>query len=219
MSKISGFRKLTKREDIQLSKFNKLTYSEKEKIRLGDPNKYQSLISLVEQHNENQVIISHKQYRKSIDNYNHNIVKSINPIFFITIKYIDGAAIDVNRVGKAFENIKYELTRSNNYKFIHYIEKGKDGTYHSHIFISGIKGKHKNLQLKHLEATIKNYQRLNKFSISNADSSIDVRLFNDEIFNHDNKFTTKSRSNYCTKQVTKQYLSLDIQNSDINYAN
>jgi hypothetical protein len=211
---ITGTKLLSHREQNQLKKFNNLSYSDKQQLKYSNPEKYLKCIQLIEQQHENQKIISHHQYRKSASIYNKKIVESINPAFFITIKYIDSIATSHERVVKLFEGIKYHITKDKPCKLIHYIEKGQDNSYHSHIFVSSLKHKQKPKQLKWLHDKFNEFIAVNKFSIATGsmdNPSVLLELFDEEILNK----PKSSRNHYVSKQNTRQYLSIDITNSDI----
>jgi hypothetical protein len=207
---ITGYRKLTLAENRNLSKFNSLNYEQKDKLKNNNYEKYQYLISLKEQSLENGIIISHNNYRKENLKYNKQIVESINPAFFITLKYIDSVATSNDKVASIFESIKYEIKRIKQYKFIHYIEQGDSGSFHSHIFVSTIKNKQKESQILWLKNQLIEYQKLNKFAIANGEDSIDVQLYDDKEL----KLKQKLRVSYVNKMVSRNYMSLDIKNSD-----
>jgi hypothetical protein len=195
----------------RLAKFNLLSYNSKQQLKISNPTKYATLIHLSEQQYENNKIISHLQYRKSVNQYNKKLIDSINPAFFITIKYIDQIATSPERVIKLFEQIKYEIQRTRPYKFVHYIEQGQDKSYHSHVFVSSIKHKQKHTQIDWLKAKLNEYAETNRFSIatgSEDNPSILVEIFEQADWNRPN-----TRSHYCSKTTHRQYLSLDIENS------
>ena len=101
--------------------------------------------------------------------------------------------------------VKYSL-------FQHHIEKGLDGSYHSHVFVSSLKNKDKQAQIEWFDKELKDYRNLNKFSICNGCNSIDVREFNNKELN----LQATLRTNYVSKSDTKQYLSLDISPNTSN---
>lgn len=203
---------LTTIEKEKLLNFNNLTYVTKEKLKSTNIKKYNNLILLQEKFNESKVVISHKKYKTASINYNNKIATSINPQFFITIKYIDSVASSPERVVSMFSNIKYELTRTRDYKFQHYVEQGIDGSFHSHILVSGLKNKSNELQIEWFIKQLNNYKKLNKYSITNAEDSIDVRLFN----NKELAIPIAKRVSYVSKQDNRNYLSLDLINTDFN---
>ena len=207
---ITGYRKLTLTENRNLSKFNSLNYEQKDKLKSYNIERYNYLIQLKEQSLENAVVISHNNYRNENLKYNKQIVESVNPAFFITLKYIDSVASSSERVASIFESIKYEITRTKQYKFVHYIEEGAGGSFHSHIFISTIKSKHKDNQILWLKSQLIEYQKLNKFAIANGEDSIDVRLYDDKEL----KLKQDLRVSYVNKTVSRSYMSLDITNTD-----
>lgn len=214
MNSVTGTKLLTQREKSRLERFNDLSYVDKMKLKQSDPIKYEYLIHLKEQDLENKVVISHKQYRKSVSIYNRQLVNSIDPAFFITIKYIDSVATYPERVIKLFEGIKYSITKDRPYKLIHYIEEGQDGSYHSHVFLSSIKHKQKQSQIKWLSAKFDDFIKFNKYSIANGSDdnpAVLVELFDNEILN----IPKSNRSHYVNKTSNRNYLSLDIENSNI----
>jgi hypothetical protein len=214
MNSITGTKLLTQREKMKLERFNDLSYVGKMKLKQSDPIKYEYLIHLKEQDLENKIVISHKQYRKSVSIYNRQLVNSIDPAFFITIKYIDSVAATPDRVIKLFGGIKYSITKDRPYKLIHYIERGQDGSYHSHAFLSSIKSKHRPTQIKWLKAKFDEFIKFNKYSIANGSDdnpAVLVELFDDEILN----IPKSNRSHYVNKTSNRNYLSLDLTNSDI----
>lgn len=214
---INGTKILSTIDKNRLAKFNLLTYNERQNLKQNNPTKYADYIYLKEQQHENEKVISHQQYRKSTNQYNKQLIESISPAFFITIKYIDQIATSPERVIKLFCSFKYELARAKPYKFVHYIEKGIGGSYHSHVFCSSIKHKQKHTQIEWMKATLTEYSQTNRFSIatgSEDNPSILVELFEQAEWNKPN-----TRNHYCSKTSTRQYLSLDIENSDIKYAN
>lgn len=208
MDKITGFKKLASRDKARLSKFRSLTYADKEKLKLTNIEKYNHLLHLIEQDHENRTVLSHNQYRNSTNILSRKIVKSVNPAFFITIKYIDRIAIDPERVSKIFGDIKHEIQRTRNYKFVHYIEQGNDKSYHSHIFVSNLKNKQKPKQIEWLKEKLVELQNTDKYSIANAESSVKVDLYDDV----EKNLPVSKRTSYVVKQDRKQYLSLDITN-------
>jgi hypothetical protein len=212
MTTINGTKLLTQRDKDKLGKFNLLSYTDKSKLKQNNPTKYQYLISLRIQDLENRKVISHLQYRKEVSNYNKQIVNSIDPVFFITMKYIDSVAISHERVQHLFEGIKHELTREKPYKLIHYIEKGQDSSYHSHLFLSSIKHKQKHTQMVWLQSKLDEYAQTNKFSIatgSDKNPSVLVELYNADTSR------PNTRSHYVNKTSNRQYFSLDLKNTDI----
>ncbi len=214
MSTINGTKLLTNKDRDKLINFNKLSYADKSKLKESNPTKYEYLIYLREQDAENKKVISHFQYRKSTSIYNKRLIKSINPAFFITIKYIDNVAVSHERAQHLFEGIRYELTKDRPYKLIHYIEQGQDKSFHSHIFLSSLKGKHKPNQIVWLSARLEEYAQTNRFSIANGSDdnpSILVELFDQEVLN----IPKEKRSHYVNKTSNRNYLSLDINNSYI----
>jgi hypothetical protein len=210
MTEVAGFKKLISRDEAKLSKFRSSTYADKEKLKLTNIEKYNHLLHLIEQDHENKTVLSHHQYRNSTAIFSREIAESINPAFFVTIKYIDRIATDPERVSKIFGDIKYEIQRTKDYKFLHYIEQGSDKSYHSHIFISNLKNKQKSKQIEWLKGKLIELQDTSKYSIANAESSVKVDLYDDV----EKNLSVRRRTNYVVKQDRKQYLSLDITNSD-----
>ena len=184
-------------------------------LRLNNPKRYNNLIKLQEQYNESQIVISHQKYRKESFIYNKEITTSINPAFFITLKYIDKIASSPERVESMFANIKYALTegKGKDYRFIHHSERGLSGSYHSHIFVSSIKNKSKQKQIEWFIEQLNDFKKLSKYSIATANDSIDVRLFDNKELN----LSPTLRTNYVEKTDTRQYNSLDIFNTDNPY--
>jgi hypothetical protein len=212
INRIDGTKLLTNRDKDKLGKFNNSSYMDKMKLKESNPTKYQYLIHLKEQDAENKKVISHLQYRKSVSIYNKQLVQSINPVFFVTIKYVDNVAFSPERVQHLFEGIKYEITREKPYRIIHYIEMGEDGSFHSHLFLSSLKHKQKPNQMKWLSAKLDEFVQTNKYSIatgSDDNPSVLVELYDAD--------STKpnTRSHYVNKTSNRQYLSVDLTNSDI----
>lgn len=212
---MNNLKNLTYIEKERLIKFQNLTYIEKEKLKATNSKRFNNLIKLQERQNESLVIISHQKYRRSSSEYNNKITTSINPAFFISIKYIDSVATTPERVISMFSNIKYQLTRTKDYKFQHHVEKGLDGSYHSHLFVSSLKNQSKQKQINWFICELEKYRIKNKYSISNSNDSIDVQIFDNKELN----LPPSLRTSYIRKQDNRSYLSLDISpNTDNLYA-
>jgi hypothetical protein len=203
---------LSKSERRKVERWRTLSYDEKESIRLTEYEQYKMMISLLEIDEESRVVISHKKYREANDTYNRGVVNSINPKIFLTIKYQPVVSSSYDRTVKAFLHIKnFLLSYRPEYKFIHYVEKGIDHTCHSHIFISGYKGKNVKNQMEWLNTKLEEYTDSIAAAISNANNAIDIRRFDDKSLN----LSPDKRTNYVNKQTSRQYLSIDIFNSDL----
>jgi hypothetical protein len=207
---VTGYKKLTQKQRRKLDKFIILNYEKKNKLKENNVAKYNHLINLLEQSIENRALISHKNYRSENQKYDKQIVELVNPAFFISINYQDSVASTIERVASKFASIKCELRQSKDYKFVHYIEQGDNGNYHSHIFVSTIKSKRKSTQIVWLYEQLVHYQKINKFAIANGTDSIDVRLYDDKRLN----LKKELRVSYANKTSNKNHLSLDINNSD-----
>ena len=152
-----------------------------------------------EQFFEDKIPITHTKYRLNSMSWNKQLVNNLKPKILLTIKYKEVVSNNHKLLLSKFAYIK-DILIARNHDFLHYIESGIDGSFHSHVIISSAKSLYYlDPQMSMLRDDLNKIKYISVYGISDCPSAIDVKRSDGHL-------------KYLQKQNNLNLLTLDITN-------